>query len=710
MSNETPPTKKRRFFRRLLPSSVAGSAALWTALALVLILAAVWTLRLFGSQSVRLSHAMTIPRMIIEFALVVIIPIVLYWGIRRWNQVIQGEFPDIDRAWQAGIDALHAQGIEATDYPIFLILGSSGHQVELGLMEALDTRMNLHGIPDASGISHALQWYMSSDAIYLFCPGASSLSALMGRWTTPSMTSNARRVPPGGLTQTTNQAAPQPSSGPAATAPAAPVGLPKIQRAAPAPTSTAGAASNPAAAPASAALTRESNMKAAPANPPAATAEPAAADAYMGTIQFQSVDSSPKQATASATPFSMPAATPQAPAAHVPTPPQAPASPFSRDAMRPAPRFDGTISFDQFQPQQPDAAGFAAAVTPSAATSAQSTAAHAAGNPSSIPDQIVRSVSNQASEAARSARFDPTVAAQSGSAENSIATTGTATNSIKPVAPVAMPRVAAGKVALPASLDTSDQLPRLRYVCQLLKRVRRPMCGINGAVTLIPFELSRVGPLQLSAFAQSARGDVSTIQETLGIRAPVTAVLVGLEQDKGFGELVRRLQPGLLSRRLGGRFDLRSRPTPNELNTHSDRLCDAFEDWVYRLFSREDGLAQQRGNRKLYALTSKIRHELKPRLRIVLGQAFGCESSDQSTDPENDESFFFSGCYFAASGATTGQPAFVKGVLKDKLVDEQSQVQWTQAAMRTHRSFRLFAIAGWILTVLLALLLLVKWL
>ena len=102
MSNETEPTKKRPLYRRLLPATVAGKAALWTTLALLLILAAVWTLRLFGSQSVRLSHAMTVPRMIIEFALVVIIPIVLYWGIRRWNQVIQGEFPDIDRAWQAG--------------------------------------------------------------------------------------------------------------------------------------------------------------------------------------------------------------------------------------------------------------------------------------------------------------------------------------------------------------------------------------------------------------------------------------------------------------------------------------------------------------------------------------------------------------------------------------------------------------------------------
>ena len=181
-----------------------------------------------------------------------------------------------------------------------------------------------------------------------------------------------------------------------------------------------------------------------------------------------------------------------------------------------------------------------------------------------------------------------------------------------------------------------------------------------------------------------------------------------MEQDKGFSELVRRLQPGLLSRRVGGRFDLRSRPTPEELNSHSDRLCDAFEDWVYRLFSREDGLAQQRGNRKLYALTSKIRHDLKPRLRIVLGQAFGCDTDEQHVQSESDDSFFFSGCYFAASGAGTGQPAFVQGVLKDKLVDEQSKVEWTQDLLRTHRHFKTFAVVGWIVSVIAAVLILIR--
>ncbi len=106
--------------------------------------------------------------------LVVVIPICVYWGVRRWNQVIDGEFPDIDKAWSAGISALQAQGISTSKLPIFLILGSSSRNLESELTHALNTRLKVAGIPDESGIAHALQWYVSDDANHPFCPGASS--------------------------------------------------------------------------------------------------------------------------------------------------------------------------------------------------------------------------------------------------------------------------------------------------------------------------------------------------------------------------------------------------------------------------------------------------------------------------------------------------------------------------------------------------------
>lgn len=628
MADETPkqPKPKRPWYRRIVPQTVAGRTAIATAVVLAITLIVVWLLRLFGPQSVRLSHAMTVPRMLIEVALTVAIPWTLYWGLSRWNQVIEGVFPDIDRAWQAGVDALEAQGIDAADYPMFLVLGSSDTEVEQGLMESLNTKLRVHAIPNTTGVSHALQWYLTDDAIYLFCPGASSLSALMGRWTTPETSSSIRRP---------NSVRPGAASAVAASAVAA---------------GNSGVATNEPASAASSVA-------------PAPTSQP---EPYLGTIQFGGVETAPKplvssspaQSSGSTKSIAIPGASNQSPAVSV------------SSAMRPAPAYQGTLSFGALPPGSPSAT--------------------AVVSPPDSSDETLNRI--------------PTVKRTSD--ESTAEKTQKPSETTAPRPEGARP--ASSSVALPAALDTSEQLPRLQYVCKLLSRIRRPRCGINGAVTLIPFGLSRVGPLQLSAISQSVRNDVEMIQKTLAVRAPVTAVLVGLEEDKGFSELVRRLQPGLLARRLGGRFDLRSKPTPEELNVHSDRLCDAFEDWVYRLFGREDALAQQRGNRKLYALVSRIRHELKPRLRIVLGQAFGCQSTGAPHEEDDDQSFFFSGCYFASSGARTGQSAFVQGVFKDKLVEEQAQVQWTRPALRRHQQFRGFTILGWVFAVVLFILLALK--
>lgn len=643
MSNEPPPEpqKKRGFFYRWVPASVAGRTAVATFLVLLLTLIVVWVLRRFGPQSVPSTHAITPLRMLIEFALVLVIPAVLYWGLRRWHQVIEGVYPDIDQAWQKGIDTLQAQGIRVADYPIFLIVGSSSTQLEQGLIHALETKISVNGIPNDAGIHHALQWYTSSDAIYLFCPGASALSALLARWTT-SASSQGPRLP-----------LPVPQS-PAAQSPQAQ--QPEVR---------------PVAASQPARVAEPAAPKDVPSGPPAAPQAPAAKQSYLGTIQFESVASNQVQKPLSA----RPEASPQRPFAMPPATP--PTAPIGNQAAAATPQYGGTVSVDQVAHRQTsDAPGRSGAL----------------GRESTV-------VKGSAEvETDRKVPIAPS------------ATEQVVTKS-EPPHSVTAPRLAVTNLALPPALDTSDQIARLRYVCRLLSRSRRPRCGVNGIVTLIPFELSRAGPLQLSALAQSARGDVTTIQETLGIRAPVTAMLVGLEQDKGFIELVRRLQPELLSRRLGGRFDLRSRPTPEELNAHSDRLCDAFEDWVYRLFGRDDALAQQRGNRKLYALISRIRHELKPRLRIVMGDAFGCEpkSSPGGEASQGDRSFFFSGCYFAGSGVSTGQPAFVKGVLQDKLLEEQSQVEWTSESRRMNRFLRLFAALGWVVTAVLAILLIAKW-
>jgi hypothetical protein len=253
--------------------------------------------------------------------------------------------------------------------------------------------------------------------------------------------------------------------------------------------------------------------------------------------------------------------------------------------------------------------------------------------------------------------------------------------------------------APPLDIDTEDQLLRLQYLCRLIRVARHPYCGMNGMLTVLPYEISQATKTALSSLAQSIRKDIQVAQSTLQLRAPVSSVIVGLDRDDGFAELVRRLPAEYQGRRLGGRFDLTAEPTPDALNRHSDRLCDAFEDWIYMLFREPSAVQEHRGNRKLFRLLNRIRHELKPQLRLLIGGAFG-PNADQTG---REDPVFFSGCYFASIGMYGGPVAFIRGVLSDKLIREQAKVQWNGRARRWQAILRIVGAVGWLLLILAVL-------
>jgi len=246
------------------------------------------------------------------------------------------------------------------------------------------------------------------------------------------------------------------------------------------------------------------------------------------------------------------------------------------------------------------------------------------------------------------------------------------------------------------SVKVTEQLQRLKYLCQLLKRYRRPVCPINGVLALVPFATILGSRAESEELQESIKADVTTLQRELQLRAPVSALFVGLEHERGFRELVRRVgRDRAAAQRFGRKFDVRSIPTTKQMRALSAHVCGAFEDWIYTLF-REHGALSHPGNTRLYSLLCKVRCTLKTWLADVLGGAFGVKEGSGGGDR-----VAFSGCYFAATGATTDRQAFVRGVL-DKLVDEQELVEWTFAAVRNDRRHRWLAGAGIAVGVLLS--------
>ncbi len=239
------------------------------------------------------------------------------------------------------------------------------------------------------------------------------------------------------------------------------------------------------------------------------------------------------------------------------------------------------------------------------------------------------------------------------------------------------------------SQQSSLQLQRLENVCGLLRRYRHPLCPTNGIMTLLPFEMLKAGDQDIAELERAIAADLATIYHELQFRCPVTAVVVGMEQERGFRELMRRIgRDGTMKQRFGQRYDIRSSATVDELRKFTSHLCGTFEDWVYALFRDEEALSHP-GNTALYALLCKVRRSLKTRLGNILGNGFGSDSQN------NPFTVLFSGCYFAATGPKADRQAFVAGLLS-KLYDEQEEIEWTEDALRDNRRRGWLTLFGWL--------------
>jgi hypothetical protein len=271
------------------------------------------------------------------------------------------------------------------------------------------------------------------------------------------------------------------------------------------------------------------------------------------------------------------------------------------------------------------------------------------------------------------------------------------------VAPVDIPTASGSRSAAPvarrgrpsASAESSLQLRRLEAVCSKLRLHRQPVCPVNGMLVLLPFDLLQASRADIEEVERALAGDLSTARRELQLRCPVTALVVAMEQEKGFCELIRRLgRDHAAKQRFGQRFDIRREATVEELRKFSTYACGVFEDWVYTLF-RDEKVLSHPGNPSLYNLLCKVRRSFQARLSDVLSKGFGY-------DPNSDsEPLYFSGCYFAATGAQPEKQAFVSGVLA-KLREEQEELEWTDEAIVDDSRRGLIAIIGWVAVLLLA--------
>jgi hypothetical protein len=520
------PEKKRGLFRRLwnLPreATPAGCASWLLALFLGLLVLTTWILFLLDPNHIPWRHAMSWPRIFLQLGLVVLIPTVLYQALRLWLEGDTSTYPDIDYAWQAGIDALKQHGMSLKSAPLFLILGSCQPRQERALIRAAGLTLRVRGIPEGPAPIH---WFANPDGIYVFCSEIG--------WTSKLAVLLEKKRQELGDADLSGGAGPLPAM--------------TVSRVVP---GTRTVSSRPVG------TETRSSAKTTDTDPGRGTIM---LDQYVADVQAQ-VDST--------------------------------------DVER-----DEEVGFEEEQTEMINLAG---------------------------------------------TRDD---------------------------APAVL-----------TAQESAEQLQRLHYFCQLLRRARAPLCPLNGLLTLIPFEVLQARPREAEELQRAVRNDLAMLQSQLHVRCPVTAMVVGMQSERGFREIVRRVgRERAAGQRFGRKFDVRIVATSEQLTNLCVHIGGVFEDWIHTLF-REAGALSRPGNTRLYSLLCKIRVNMLNSLRELLLNAFGYEEKQRDLE----EPVAFSGCYFAATGESEDQQAFVKGVF-DKLTEEQEQIEWTAGARRANRRYQRIA-------------------
>jgi hypothetical protein len=629
---EKKPGKIKSFFlwigsipRRLWRLSIPTKAAWLSLIALVLIVIVAWTAFFADPDSVPWRHVMAPSRILSVLILVLLIPLVVYRGLKLWLEGDMSRFPDLDFAWRAGLTALERNGLDIATVPVFLILGSSNERQERALFESAGLPLRIRGVPEGPAPLH---WYANPEAIFVCCTEASWTSSLAAYEATRPLTEMAAFLP---NMESSFAPAPPPSIG--ISQQSQPIGMPALQQ-------------PPAAMPA-------------PPRPALPPPMPAGGgdENIRGTIMLG-------QYAANLAAQSGPVAQQQfAPQQFPPQQFQAPQFQAPQQAAFAAPQSDdpaalkGTMMLQgpvQLTPRQPAPAPQYAATQYAAPAPGPAYPAPAyAPPPAYTPPQ-------QQSYAA----------------------------------PVPVQRQA--QTALLSPQESAEQLERLQHVCRLLRRARSPLCAVNGILALLPMPAIQGSVREAEELQRAVKSDLRTIDRALELRCPVTALVVGMEQESGFRELVRRVgRDRAAVQRFGQRYDLRSVATAEEMYALCAHVCGAFEDWVYTLF-REQGALSRPGNMQLYGLLCKVQLSVKNRLAEILAGGFGYDPQHSSEPP-----VLFSGCYFAAIGETEDRQAFAKGVF-NKLIEEQEQVEWTPRALASNRRYLWLACTGLIVDVVLA--------
>lgn len=245
---------------------------------------------------------------------------------------------------------------------------------------------------------------------------------------------------------------------------------------------------------------------------------------------------------------------------------------------------------------------------------------------------------------------------------------------------------------------------RLRYLCKLIRRERKPECPINGVLTLIPWAATESKEL-ITIGSGMLEQELIAIRQVFQLRYQTLGLVCDLETARGFKEFRSGFPKEMLKKRIGQRLPLVPAVDNRE---EMAELLGRLAQWIglsilprfilefLRLEAQNDPRRTpsqgETGNRNLYLLMREV-YERGPRLADLLSRGV------PSVGGRDEYSLvpLFGGCYLAGTGnINSEQAAFVPGVFQ-RVLEGQNAVCWSPQALEYDARMKRFTIAGYLL-------------
>lgn len=159
--------------KRLLGMSLPARVALLLGIFLVLVTIAAIVAYLLTPDRPQWEVWFGAWHILVIVGLLVAIPLLTYFTLKLWLEADVSRFPDIDRAWSAGLHELRRKGVDVSNAPVFLVLGAEGELVADRLMRASAMQFVVFGVPEGNA---PLRWYAHENGIYLVATGVGCVS------------------------------------------------------------------------------------------------------------------------------------------------------------------------------------------------------------------------------------------------------------------------------------------------------------------------------------------------------------------------------------------------------------------------------------------------------------------------------------------------------------------------------------------------------